>query len=461
MLKIDEELQQNIEEILTQVREIERTLEEDDKLSPAQLDQISYACSELALSAFAASDAMDQETAIEDRLLRRELSSALWQIAFHCIDVQVWTGELMLRSHFGMIGKHCTTIRKMMGLEEEKSEKPENCAPQEIVPAADWEISSGDVTETALMAGPDAEDEIARLKAEIKALREILTSLVLKRDNILLVESKELEALYMKELGSLEAEVFRAESNARYLQRKAEMMQAALNRREEIDREAIEKTLNEKYEAFRKAYDEFTRKAQEAAERVRKRRENVKNAAAGGSGEEKKENEEEKKEEDPTEPEPGDVKEKIRDENERLKKLYRKIVKAMHPDLHPDQDERITELFKRANIAYEEGDIRTLEEIAQTIDGEEPENSADLLAALKEEKERLLALIRSTREYIALILSRYPFTKKELLWDPVRLKEEQDRLRARLARAEQRAEGYRKRIEELERQQNGRPDPEI
>ena len=135
-------------------------------------------------------------------------------------------------------------------------------------------------------------------------------------------------------------------------------------------------------------------------------------------------------------------------------------MKAMHPDLHPDQDERITELFKRANMAYEEGDLRTLEEIAQTIDGEEPENSADLLAALKEEKERLLALIRSTREHIALILSRYPFTKKELLWDPVRLKEEQDRLRARLARAEQRAEGYRKRIAEMERQQDGRPDPE-
>ncbi|MBQ6428335.1 MAG: hypothetical protein IJK03_06115 [Oscillospiraceae bacterium] len=457
MLKIDRELQQNIEEILAQVREIERTLAENDELSPSQLDQISYACSELALSAFAASDAMDQEAAIEDRLLRRELSSALWQIAYHCIDVQVWTGEGMLRSHFGMIGKHCSTIRKMMGLEEEKIEEPENHAPQEIVPAADREISAGDATETALMPGPDADDEIARLKAEIKALREILTSLVLKRDNILLVESKELEALYMRELGSLEAEVFRAESNARYLQRKAEMMQAARNRREEIDHEAIEKTLNEKYEAFRKAYDEFTRKAQEAAERVRKRRENVKNAAAGSSGEEKKETSEEKTREEPAEPS-GET--KIRDENERLKKLYRKIVKAMHPDLHPDQDERITELFKRANMAYEEGDLRTLEEIAQTIDGEEPENSADLLAALKEEKERLLALIRSTREHIALILSRYPFTKKELLWDPVRLKEEQDKLRARLARAEQRAEGYRKRIAEMERQQDGRPDPE-
>ncbi len=455
MLKIDDELQQNIEEILAAVRKIECVLEENNELSPSQLDQISYACSELALSAFAASDAMGQETAIEDRLLRRELSSALWQIAFHCIDVQVWTGEGMLRTHFGMIGKHCKTIRKMMGLEG--AEEPSIREPREPVAAGAQEIAAGDGTETALMAGPDADDEIARLKAEIRALREILTSLVLKRDNILLVESKELEALYMKELGSLEAEVFRAESNARYLQRKAEMMQAARNRREEIDHEAIEKTLNEKYEAFRKAYDEYTRKAQEAAERVRKRRENVKNAAAGSSGEEKKKTEEEKKEEE-AEEHSGET--KIRDENERLKKLYRKIVKAMHPDLHPDQDERITELFKRANMAYEEGDLRTLEEIAQTIDGEEPENSADLLAALKEEKERLLALIRSTREHIALILSRYPFTKKELLWDPVRLKEEQDRLWARLARAEQRAEGYRKRIAEMERQQDGRPDPE-
>ena len=78
----------------------------------------------------------------------------------------------------------------------------------------------------------------------------------------------------------------------------------------------------------------------------------------------------------------------------RLKKLYRRIVKAMHPDLHPDQDEKTKELFKRAMAAYEEGDLQTLEEIAQIIDGDEPENAEDLLTALLKEKERLLSLIR-------------------------------------------------------------------
>ena len=100
--------------------------------------------------------------------------------------------------------------------------------------------------------------------------------------------------------------------------------------------------------------------------------------------------------------------------------------------------------------------MQTLEEIAQIIDGEEPENEEDLLMALLKEKERLLSLIRGIRTQITLILSRYPFTKKELLNDPVQLKAEQDKLKVRLARAKDRAEVYRKKIEELE--DDGRAD---
>ena len=85
----------------------------------------------------------------------------------------------------------------------------------------------------------------------------------------------------MKELGYLELEVYAAESRARYLQRKYEMMQAAMNRRQPINTPEIEKKLNEKAEEFKKVYEEFRKKAKEAEESVRKRRRNAQNASDG------------------------------------------------------------------------------------------------------------------------------------------------------------------------------------
>ena len=125
MLKVSGELQRKIEEILGTIREIEVTLEDNSWLSPEQIAQISYTCSELALEAFAASDAVEQEPGLddEDTLQQTELAQALWQIAFHCIDVQAWIDDLMLRAHFSAIGKHCHTIRVILGMEEEEKEE--------------------------------------------------------------------------------------------------------------------------------------------------------------------------------------------------------------------------------------------------------------------------------------------------------------------------------------------------
>ena len=476
MLNISEELQKNIEDIVAQVRDVERKLKRADTLDAELTARIAFSCTEIALLAFAASDELNEEGTIGDRLLQREISSALWSIALSCVEVQTWQNESMIRMNAESMSRQCTAVVRMMGIpepvpeealmhraSEELSKIDRRTQMQTVTPAVKLEPLP-DIGETALSAAPPPEDEIARLKIEIKALREILAALVLKRDNLLLVESKELESLYMKELGYLELEVYAAESRARYLQRKYEMMQAAMNRRQPINTPEIEKKLNEKAEEFKKVYEEFRKKAKEAEESVRKRRRNAQNASDGLGKEGEKtqkagpEDDEDKKKQLPPGEEGSPEKEETAEEKgvSRLKKLYRRIVKAMHPDLHPDQDEKTKELFKRAMAAYEEGDLQTLEEIAQIIDGDEPENAEDLLTALLKEKERLLSLIRGIREQIALILSRYPFTKRDLLHDPVRLKAEQEKLKARLERAKEREEAYRRKIEELEK--HGRAD---
>ena len=473
MAIIDEKMHKKIAELVSQALLLEHLLNRTEGIDPEQQVRFSAALTETALRAFAASEDLERERDAGNRLLKQELSMALWRIGLHCMDVHEWTEPDMLQAQLQRIGMCCRSIMSMLDLPEPIwDESPEVPRSETIAVFTKKETEltavngeeQEDVPEEesfflAILSGPREEDQAEKLKREIKELRELLASLVLRRDNLLLVESKELEALYMRELGNLEAEIYREETNARYWQRKYEMMQAAANRQEKADTREIEKKLEEQYEAFKKSYEDFIRKAREAEEAVRKRKDNAKNSSDGIKTEQEKTEQEagagktasaEAEQAEQTGEARHDAGEP-EDEIKRLKKLYRKIVKAMHPDLHPNQDEYTKELFKKAIRAYEEGDLRTLEEIAMIIDGEAPESGQDLLTALIEERNRLLALIQSIRAQISLILVRYPFTKKELLNNPEKLKAEKEKLKARLERAKQRAEAYRRRIEEMEK----------
>ena len=48
-----------------------------------------------------------------------------------------------------------------------------------------------------------------------------------------------------------------------------------------------------------------------------------------------------------------------------LKRLYRKIVKVLHPDLHPETAQARLTLFDHAVSAYKNGDLETLKMIGE------------------------------------------------------------------------------------------------
>jgi len=74
------------------------------------------------------------------------------------------------------------------------------------------------------------------------------------------------------------------------------------------------------------------------------------------------------------------------DENTRLKKLYRTIAKAMHPD--HDLSERYANLFKEAALAYQRGDLMAIEQIAEELETGHPVYSRNLRSTLEELTER-------------------------------------------------------------------------
>lgn len=447
MLVLSDHLQQNVSSILTTVRTIESFLKKHTELSMDHTQQIAFYSAELALLSLAASDEIDAAGDPAEKMLRHEVASALRQIAIHFLNVQEWESTESIRAYFRAISKHCAYIRKAVELPPE--EEPTEAEPTDLqlVPI----IEQVDAAAMELIADHQkSENQYEKLKAEIQALREILASLVFERDHLIHVVCKEIESDYMRELGTIEAEIYLAECEVRYLQRKLEMMQASVNRREEVKTESIDEDLRAQYEEYQKIYEEFVRRIMEAAEFQSRRKKNAKSAKKSDSSDNSAKAER-PKETAADSPKENDSEDKL------LKKLYRQIVKAMHPDLHPDQDEATKELFKRAILAYKDGDLKTLNEIASTIGASEFASAEDKIESLLQEKARILTMIRNIRAEIKIVKTRFPYTKKEILDDPEKLAAEKGKLNSRLSQVQQAASIYKTRIAEME-EKYGRSD---
>jgi len=78
---------------------------------------------------------------------------------------------------------------------------------------------------------------------EIESGKMALLGLYEKRDHLLYVEAPPLRKKYMALIGSAEEEVLQAELEAAMMRRKLELVQTAINRRETIDIEAVNKQL--------------------------------------------------------------------------------------------------------------------------------------------------------------------------------------------------------------------------
>ena len=446
MLILSDHLQQNISSILSTVRTIEIFLKKHDELSADHTQQIAFYSAEMALMSLAASDEVDAAGEPAEKMLRHEVASALRQIAIHFLNVQEWESTGSIRSYFSTISKHCAYIRKVVELPPEEELTETESADLQLIPV----IEQVDAAAMELIAvQQESDNQFEKLKAEIQALREILASLVFERDHLIHVTCKEIESDYMRELGMIEAEIYHAECEVRYLQRKLEMMQASVNRREAIRSESINQDLRAQYEEYQKIYEEFVRRIMEAAEFQSRRKKNSKAST-------KAERTEESAKEQPKETAAETPKE-TDSEDKLLKKLYRQIVKALHPDLHPNQDEATKELFKRAILAYKDGDLKTLNEIASTLGSAATATAEDKIESLLQEKARILTMIRAIRAEIKLVKTRFPYTKKEILNDPEKLAAEKEKLNSRLSQVQQAASIYKTRIAEME-EKYGRSD---
>ena len=104
-----------------------------------------------------------------------------------------------------------------------------------------------------------------------------------------------------------------------------------------------------------------------------------------------------------------EIKQLSDEDSRKLKKIYRILIKKLHPDLNPNQRFYEKNMFLRATKAFQNGDLSDLEALlALTDDGEIEEES---------EIDDLKRLIGDFEEKIEKIKQDYPYNKKELLVD--------------------------------------------
>lgn len=255
--------------------------------------------------------------------------------------------------------------------------------------------------------------DFEKLKSEVEKMRTELSMLLLERDELQFVICKNIETEYMLKLGSIEYKAYEAQCAALRLKRKIELIQAKKNRQEKVIISAIEETLDTEFAEYQKQLNEQIDKMNDALKRSKA--------------------------------------EVLSDEdNKKLKKLYRKIVKALHPDINPDVSQAQVQLFDNAVSAYKNGDLNTLRIIGEMV-GNNPlsEQHKDAMTQLVEERERLQGLLKSIRESIDNIKSEYPYTMKDILEDTEKTEQKKQELENILEQYNELISIYKAKIEEM------------
>lgn len=210
-----------------------------------------------------------------------------------------------------------------------------------------------------------------------------------ERDRMLNEERDDLYIRYVNLIGKDKYDNFRLSVEVRALKMKVEMAQAAINRNQRPNVYDIQKSVDNQL----KDYYESVKQQAEAIKQAQ-------DAACISTY-----------------------------DAQELRQLFRMLVKRLHPDLHPDQAERMKNLFLQGQTAYRTHNLTLLREIIMRLDIDD--NIDDLLSreeTMAQTIERLRQQTADMRREIERLCASFPFNLRAQLTDPTWVHEQQEEM---------------------------------
>jgi hypothetical protein len=197
-------------------------------------------------------------------------------------------------------------------------------------------------------------------------LRASLSKVITERDHLIITVKKNLEALYIVKIGKNEYKLFELQCLDARLRRKIELMQAMKNKAEDIDLQEIEKKLDEEYAAWQRDIGKLIKKWKNSKERLDNLMSDKESAA--------------------------------------FQKLYRDLVKRLHPDININQSEYEKSLWNRLMAAYLSGDFEEMQTIEILLENEKKRDESNfqsiemIKTAIKKIKEKIKSVIAEIKK---------------------------------------------------------------
>ena len=346
-----------------------------------------------------------------------------------------------------------------------------------------------------------SQSEYEHLLEEIHRLQARIIELTAQRDDLVYHVCPALQAEYEEKIACLERELLAAQMYLAEKQRIIELLQAQINRQKEP---SFEEAKQQAEQEFRDYQEDLKRKAKEAEEfrnhwendtrwAEHDRAEKAERTGQGthqyseedspeGAGPDGREAHKrigmdggpddgqqdgrsaDGKNDQNADDKPAEEAEKKQTPAEELKSLYRKIVKRLHPDVHPNPTEREKDLLNKAQEAMRTGDLETMRRIWEELFGADaPEES---FRDTPEDLEKMRELLAKLAERIAVlaaeidhIRSVYPYTMKSLLEDDKAVEEKRSRLQKEIDETRERDRQLGDYIDELRRKMRGEEEP--
>lgn len=254
--------------------------------------------------------------------------------------------------------------------------------------------------------------EVQRVMDENALLRDELAARLAELHDLQHIVKPNLLAIYQTKLGPWDLRLLQAQCICARLKRKAELVQACLNRGQPPDFAAIETALEVEFLAWQQ-------RVQETAQKIEAAQFRLGHLLAPG-------------------------------EDAELKKLYHALVKKLHPDVNPELLDEMKDLWLQVVAAYEAGDLQKLKTLALLTDKSGATTAAsNSLDALRAEHERLRTHVMQLLRQLAEVGKQPPFSLRRQWEDDAWVAQRREEVEALTATANEQAQALEKHLQAL------------